>query len=55
MKKKTETPESLEINRKIKFFKGRPEREKIINEEDMVNLKITLETSKDVLEFISLI
>lgn len=36
----------------IPMFKGRPERETIISEDDILNIKITLEAFKDVSEFI---
>lgn len=37
----------------IPFLAGRPNRETIINNDDIMNLRITLETTKDVKEFIS--
>jgi hypothetical protein len=47
--------EYLENLSKIPFLGGRPERETIIDENDIINLKIALETSKNFKEFLSLV
>ncbi len=39
----------------IPFLKGRPIREGIINNEDLINLKIALNTSKSLQEFLLLV
>lgn len=39
----------------IEFLGGRPERETVINDEDITNLKIALETSKTLEQFLSLV
>jgi len=39
---------------KLEFI-GRPERETVIGHDDELNLKIALETSKDLEEFLSLV
>lgn len=36
----------------IPIFQGRPGREAVIGEQDITNLKITVHTSKDVLDFL---
>jgi len=40
---------------KISFLQGRPNRETVINGDDILNLKIALETSKDVESFLALV
>jgi len=37
---------------RIPFLKGRPERDHVIDDEDLINLKIELETCKSLEEFV---
>ena len=50
------TPRSLKAYReeleRIELFKGRPDRQTIISEDEIINLSITLGTSQDVSDFI---
>lgn len=39
----------------IEMFTGRPVRDLVINEEDVMNLQIALETSKSLEEFLTLV
>jgi hypothetical protein len=45
------TARRAELER-IELLKGCPDRQTVIGDDDILNLKIALETSKDVLEFI---
>lgn len=51
MEQKTVTKEVKQ--KKIKFLEGRPERDLPIGAEDIINLKIALETAKTLEEFLA--
>jgi hypothetical protein len=48
-------PDQLTKHPFIPFLQGRPKREGIINNEDLINLKIALNTSKSLQEFFLLV
>lgn len=45
-------PDQLTKNHFIPFLQGRPVREGLINNEDIINLKIALNTSKSLQDFL---
>lgn len=44
----------IKRNKKIEMFEGRPNRDLIINEDDVLNLKIALETAKSFEQFLKM-
>lgn len=48
-------PDQLSNGAFIPFLEGRPTRDGIINNEDIINLKIALNVSKNLQEFLSLV
>ncbi len=53
--KPRDPPDQLSNSSFIPFLEGRPNRDGIINNEDIINLKIALNVSKSLQEFLSLV
>lgn len=47
--------EQLPIEKQLPEFPGRPQRDLIINDEDILNLRIALNTAKDLNSFLKMV